>query len=155
MEGENFSAARFWVETVGELGDHARGFIGEGERASPVGNTLWKPECVLGGLKLDARERVPFGFGLYDTGGFAIYIEEVIGVARLETELPHGHTRSGGYVDVSVVLDNPTGRDQLLIYYLTGFLLRCRVRSFPSDQLGLPTLANCARKRKSRCAVPA
>ena len=91
VEGEDLPAAGVGVEAVGELGDGAGGFVGERQRQMVVRQALGQAGRVLGRLRFHAGQGVAFGLGFDDADGLGIGVEQIVGEARLERELPDRH----------------------------------------------------------------
>src|SRR5689334_13955942 len=107
MESENRTAAEIGIERAGKLCFAAGGFVSEWKRHRPARQILRKSYRVLGGLDFDAGERVILGFGLDDSDGTSIGVEQIIGKACLEWKLPDGYTQTRGDIHFSIVLYDP------------------------------------------------
>ena len=90
MEGEDFPAAGIGIETVGETGFGAGGFVGERQRQVVMRQVGRQARRVLGRLHLDAGERMVFGLGFDDADGLGVGVEQIVGLAGGKRELPDG-----------------------------------------------------------------
>ena len=90
MEGEDVTAARVGIKTVGEAGFGAGGFVAERERGLPRGQSRWNAGNVFGGLFLNADKGVAFGLRLDRADGFSVHEEGVIGFASGKGKLKIG-----------------------------------------------------------------
>ena len=64
----------------------------------------------------------PSGLASMAPEGLAVAVEQLVGEAGLERELPDRHARPGRDVHVPVVLHDPAALDKLPVDLLAGFL---------------------------------
>jgi hypothetical protein len=81
VEAKDAAAAGRRVEAIGELGLGAGSLVGKGQGQDIVRDLFGDAEGVLGGLDLDARERVALGLGLDDADRLAGNVKQVVGEA--------------------------------------------------------------------------
>ena len=78
MEGEDFSAARKRIESIGETSYDAGRFVTEGKRQSVVRYAIRKAFGVFVGLCFDAGKSLAFLLGFDNTGNFTVNVEAII-----------------------------------------------------------------------------
>ena len=122
VEREDLAAAKVGFQGVGEAGLDAGGLVRVGQRQVDVWDGFGQALGVLGGLDLDAGERVAFGLGLDHAEGLGVSVEHVVGVAGLEGELACRDARSGGQVHRGVILHHPAALLEAAVDSLPGLL---------------------------------
>ena len=109
VEGEDLTAARIRVQTVGEPGFDASALVEERERAAPGRQVVRESIAVLLGLPFHTSECEARRLGFNRAGGLLIDVQDVISpaMAGFQPELSYGNALAGVQVNGPGVLSYP------------------------------------------------
>ena len=129
VKREDAAGPGLGVALVAEERFDAGGFVEEGQRAGCDGlNEIRQVLGVMTGLLGDARQESALLLGLGDADGFAVHKQEIIARAGFEGRFAQGDAASGGGIELFVILNNPTARDELRVDLLAGELFGSQFR---------------------------
>ena len=120
MDLEDGPRAHDWIESTCEIGFDARALVVERCRQAPAGDPLplgprLEANRVSLGLSDDAAEHHSRRLCLQHPDRLLVCVQEVIHLAVIGAELPHGDAAARGQVDLAIILHRPTRLPQLLV----------------------------------------
>lgn len=124
-EGEHAAGVGGGVQAVGEVGFHPGAFPHKGQGAAPGGQGSGQAFGVAAALQLYAGQGGAFFFGFDHAAGFAVDVEQVVGIAkaRVQGKLANRHAHGCMEVGVRNVAHVPACRSQQCINGLPGLRL--------------------------------